>query len=83
MTAHRPASGKLGKDQRLQQVVDVVEDFPLTDSPYWSELFAVTRINRTGRKFAVLPAASPGRRVPPASAGGIPRRTRCSRRCAA
>ncbi len=38
MVARRSASVQPGKNQRIHQIVDAVQDFPLAASPYWSEL---------------------------------------------
>jgi hypothetical protein len=38
MPAPKTAPGKPAAKEQMHQIVEAVQDFPLTDSPYWSEL---------------------------------------------
>jgi len=38
MTIRKPAPGQSGESDRLHQIVDAVQDFPLTDSASWPKL---------------------------------------------
>lgn len=38
MPAHKTATGKPAEKERMHRIVEAVQDFPLTNSEYWSEL---------------------------------------------